>query len=106
MRPWKAVLEAAERMASAFKDPKLGQFVGTEQAEVQYDVLDFLTRRDVGDAVDPETTPDGVHWRFDHPQLLGKRFTIRGARVVAVADVFRDPSTGHVMWARRGELPE
>jgi len=77
--PWEPDLSA---LAKYFE---LIQAVAPDPADV-----DPITRCDLGDAVDGQRYPDGPHWSFLRPDVLGVRYLVRGGVVVEIVMAFDD----------------
>lgn len=58
-------------------------------AVISLENADPLLKYDVGDEVDAEHYSDGDYWRFDYPDLAGKKFVIKGSRIVSIIDVHK-----------------
>ena len=91
----KVLAAAVERASTAFRET----WDAAPVAATLDVTIDPLGRSDIGDAA---LYPDGTYWRFEYADLLGKRLTVRGCKVVGVVDVSKG-SDGYVYWARRGE---
>jgi|HubBroStandDraft_2_1064218.scaffolds.fasta_scaffold01740_8 hypothetical protein len=84
-----------------FWEPQFsGQFIGPEMTEAAELQEDIIVRYDLDDVVSSEQYADGIHWSFSNSRLLGKRFVVKGHRVVEVTDVHQ-ASNGDVYWATR-----
>ena len=56
---------------------------------IREDKRDALSRYALGDVVDASRYPDGIYWRFDQEDNLGRRFHIDKGHVVEIQTAFQ-----------------
>lgn len=90
--------EAVRRIAAS---PVFADRATDPQAVVRADHRDYLSRSTVGARVGALGVVDGVHWRFDQGDNLGKRFLVQLGTVVEIQTAYRAPDGGVVRTVER-----
>lgn len=64
------------------------KFSGEDTAEVALDTSDVIVRFDIGDELNAEQYPDGLHWSFVKDDVAGTRYLVKDHKIVEVTDVY------------------